>query len=154
VAEDTKVDSFTEFVEASERRLRLALTAVFGFDVGREAAADSLVYGWEHWDRVIAMENPSGYLYRVGYNRGRDMLKRRRVVLPEIPEGRLPWVEPGLDRAVAELPEKQRSVVLLLYGFEWSMTEVADMLGISKASVQTHAGRGMAKLRRKLGVST
>ena len=50
--DQTKVDSFTEFVSEVEPRLRRALTAAFGSEVGREAAAEALVYGWEHWDRV------------------------------------------------------------------------------------------------------
>ena len=57
-----------------ERGLRTTLTAALGSDVGREAAAEALAYGWEHWDRVSALENPAGYLYPVG----RDLGGRRR----------------------------------------------------------------------------
>ena len=32
------------------------------------------------------------------------------------------------------------------------MTEVAKTLGVAKSTAQTHAERGMRKLRRKLGV--
>ena len=73
LADETKADSFTEFVIGHETRLRQALTAVFGVDRGKDAAAEALAHGWEHWDRVSAMENPSGYLYRVGYDKARRM---------------------------------------------------------------------------------
>src|SRR6476660_7757349 len=53
-------DGFEAFVATHERRLRQALTASFGIDRGREAAADALAYAWEHWDRVAAMANPAG----------------------------------------------------------------------------------------------
>ena len=40
-----------------------------GPELGREAAAEALVYGWEQWDRISEMANPAGYLYRVGRSR-------------------------------------------------------------------------------------
>jgi DNA-directed RNA polymerase specialized sigma24 family protein len=43
-------------------------------------------------------------------------------------------------------------VVALLYGYQWSMSEVAEYLGIAKGTVQTHAERGLTRLRTKLGV--
>ena len=64
----------------------------------------------------------------------------------------MPWVEPGLPDALARLPERQRVVVYLVFGHEWSMSEVAALLGVEKATVQKHVERGMAKLRRRLGV--
>ncbi len=149
----TTSKAFSTFFEAHEARLRHALTARFGSDVGKEAAADALAYGWEHWDRVHSMENPIGYLYTVGRDRGRRVSQRRPVVFPSVPVTRAPWVEPGLSQAVADLPERQRTVVLLLHGYDWTQSEVAEMLDISKASVQRHGERAMARLRRKLGVS-
>ena len=71
VAPDSKVDEFTKFVTEHELRLRESLIAACGGEVGRDAAAEALVYGWERWDRVCGMENPVGYLYKVGLSRGR-----------------------------------------------------------------------------------
>ena len=151
LADDTRAVSFTDFVERYEVKLRQALTATFGPELGREATADALAYGWEHWDRVDQTDNPAGYLYRVGYNRALRM-KPKRMRLPSVDAGRQPWIEPGLPRAFESLPEQQRIVVMLLHGYEWSMSEVAEQLGISKSTVQTHAERGLDALRRKLGV--
>ncbi len=149
---ETTSKTFSAFVGDNEARLRHALTARFGSEVGKDAAADALAYGWEHWDRVQAMENPTGYLYTVGADRGRRMARRRRVLFPSVPLQRAPWVEPGLSQAVADLPPRQRTVVLLLHGYEWTQREVAEVLGISKASVQRHGERAMSRLRRELGV--
>ena len=150
--DETRSKTFSAFVEEHEARLRHALTARFGLDVGKEAAADALAYGWEHWNRVASMENPVGYLYTVGKDRGRRMSQHRRPLFPSVPVQRAPWVEPRLSQAVADLSERQRTVVLLLYGHDWTQSEVADVLGISKATVQRHGERAMARLRRKLGV--
>ena len=148
----TRVDGFVEFVETNERRLRHALTAALGFEAGREAAAEAFAYGWEHWDRVGAMDNPVGYLYTVGRSKGRKLLTSKEPVFPRIPEDRTPWFEPGLPAALTGLTERERIVVLLLHGYGWHMTEVAETVGVSKSTVQTHAERGMRKLRHKLGV--
>ena len=112
---EMKVEAFTEFVETHEFGLRMALTAALGSDVGREAAAEALAYGWEHWDRVSAMGNPAGYLYRVGRSWGGRRHRRGRVVLPGAEVAGELWVEPGLPGALAGLPERQRVVVWLLH---------------------------------------
>jgi RNA polymerase sigma-70 factor (ECF subfamily) len=152
--DEVATSSFTEFVEGSELRLRQALMASFGPDVGRDAAAEALAYGWEHWDRVSGMDNPIGYLYRVGQTSGRRMTKRRPMKFPAVSVVRLPWVEPGLPRAMQRLPERQREVVFLLYAYDWSMSEVAELLGVSKSSVQSYSDRAMRRLRRWMKVES
>jgi DNA-directed RNA polymerase specialized sigma24 family protein len=151
--DETTTEAFSVFVKEHEVPLRQALTARFGPDLGKEAAAEALAYAWEHWERVHAMESPVGYLYTVGRDRGRRMAKRRRVVFPTVPVERAPWVEPGLSKAVAGLPPRQRTVAVLLYSYEWTQVEVAELLGISKSSVQRHGERAMARLRRKVGAT-
>ena len=148
----TRVDGFVEFVEANETRLRHVLTASLGFEAGKEAAAEALAFGWEHWDKVSGMVNPVGYLYTVGRSKALRLFRRDKPVFPPIPEDRTPWFEPGLPAALARLPEKERTVVLLLHGYGWHMTEIAETLGVAKSTVQTHAERGMRKLRHNLGV--
>lgn len=148
-----KVDSFEVFFKEAEPRLHDALSACLGGNLGREATADALVHGWENWERVGAMDNPIGYLYVVGRNRGRKARRTRRVGLPLVEKSRLPWIEPGLVDALAGLPERQRVVVTLVYGFEWTLAEVADLLGLKKTTVQNHAERGLSKLRSDLGVA-
>jgi DNA-directed RNA polymerase specialized sigma24 family protein len=128
------------------------LSATLGLETGREAAAEALAYGWEHWERIREMENSIGYLYVVGRDRGRKMSRNRRVVFPDVIEDRTPWVEPGLPRALAALPERERVVVLLVHAYGWAMSEVAELLEVTKSTVQTHSERGVKKLRRKLGV--
>ena len=140
----TRTDSFTAFVVETETRLRHALTAAWGPERGREAAAEALAYGWEHWDRVGQMDNPAGYLYRVGRDRARRM-GPREVELPDHPVTVDPhrWVEPELPAALASLTEKQRIVIALIHGYEWTLAEVAELLEVSKGTVQSYADRGL-----------
>lgn len=146
--------AFEIFVKEIEPRLREALSASLGSDRGREAAADALAFAWEHWDRIREMDNPTGYLYVLGRDRGRKAARRRVVTLLPVDPQRMPWVEPGLVGALEQLPERQRTVVVLLYCFEWTMGETAALLGLSKSTVQSYAERGLSKLRNRLGVET
>ena len=150
--EDTVVDSFEVWARVAEPKLRHALTASFGVQVGKEATADALSFAWEHWDEVKKKDNPVGYVYGVGRNKARRFTVRHRPRFLEVPVHRLPRVEPGLPAAIASLSENQRLVVTLLYGYSWTMTEVAALLGIGKTTVQNHADRGLARLRKKLRV--
>lgn len=145
-------EAFARFVEDAEPRLLRALVASFGSEVGREATRDALAYAWEHWNRVAAMDNPVGYLFRVGQSRSRSY-RRDRALFPEVPRRDLPDVDPRLPAALGRLSAKQRAAVVLLYVEELSEREVADALEISRGSVRTHAERGLAKLRNALGVT-
>jgi len=149
--QDNTEEAFVAFVRFVEGGLRAALVARHGAHRGWEATNDALAYGWEHWDRVRQMENPSGYLYRVGDRKGR----RRRLVptlQPDPPARSDPWVEPGLGAALLSLSARQRQVVMLIEGYEFTFREAAELLGVSISSVQTHYERGLDRLRTALGV--
>jgi DNA-directed RNA polymerase specialized sigma24 family protein len=153
LSDQTMVDAFSAFVVEVEPRLRRALTATFGPDVGRDAAAEALAYAWTQWDRVADMHNPAGYLYRVGQDRG------RAIPTPDYLGGwvdvsvsEMPWVEPQLPHELADLPEQQRVVFMLIHGYQWTFSEVAEFMDVTKSTVQTHEGRAMNRLRDRLGV--
>lgn len=152
--EDDGCEAFESFFARVEPRLRQSLCAAVGSQAGREAAVDALAHAWEHWGRVRAMENPAGYLYVVGRDRARRGFRRSGppVLLP-VDTDRSPWVEPDLPAALAALPEQQRVVVMLLHCSQWTMSEVAELLDVSKSTVQTHAERGMTQLRERMGVT-
>jgi RNA polymerase sigma factor (sigma-70 family) len=147
----SKVDEFTEFVAEHESRLRESLIAACSGEIGRDAAAEALIYGWEHWDRVGAMENPVGYLYAVGLGRGRRTLSKRPPVFDPVESARIPEVEPRLPEALAALSERQRTVVVLIHCFQWTQSEVGELLSLSKTTIQNHLERGMGGLRREIG---
>jgi RNA polymerase sigma-70 factor (ECF subfamily) len=152
MSKETAEDSFIRFATRVAPRLNQALISIAG-DAGRDAASESLLYGWQHWDRVRHMDNPAGYLYRVGVNRVRRSQRRRRsVVFPQPPAAEMPWVEPKLPGALADLSNNQRAAVLLVHGFGWTVREVAEMMGVSAGTVQKHDERAMRKLRSSLKV--
>lgn len=143
-------EEFEAFVRTVEPRLRRALVATFGFEQGRDAAAEALAYAWEHWDELRVVTNLPGYLYRVG--RTAATRCKRAPVLPD-PGG---WTEhrfePGLPGALASLSQRQRIAVVLVHGYGYTYREVAEITGITRSSVQIHAARGLARLRATLGI--
>jgi RNA polymerase sigma factor (sigma-70 family) len=145
----SREEHFGQFMEGSEPRLRRALVAAYGWERGRDATAEAYGYAWEHWDRICAMENPVGYLYRVGQSRTQN--RSHPVVFERMTEDEK-WFEPALGKALAGLSERQRTAVVLVYGFGWTMREVGDVTGIAVTSIQNHLERGMEKLRRSLEV--
>ena len=88
------VDGFGRFMGTAEPRLRLALSAALGTQVGREATADVLSHVWENWERVQTMANPVGYLYVTGRDRGRQSRHRPQPVFYSVDPSRRPWVKP------------------------------------------------------------
>jgi len=145
-------ETFTEFFRETEPRLRRALTAAVGVEAGREAAAEALAYGWEHWERVGSMGNPAGYLYRVGRSKARNRRRTHpRVFVPTAAEQE-PWCEPGLRAALEALSERQRVAVMLVHGFGYTTAEAGDLLGVEGGTVHKHAARGLEKIRAALRV--
>ena len=142
-------ESFEGFVVTMEPRLIRAFVGSRGLTGAADAAAEALAYAFEHWDRVRGMENPGGYLYRVGQSRTRP---RRPPELPAPAEVGLPDVEPDLVPALWALPETQRTAVWLVHACGWTYAEVAEATGASVSMVGNHVSRGMRRLRRRLEV--
>lgn len=149
--DDDRQRAFTRFVKETEPKLSYALAAAYGIDVGAEATADALAWAWEHWDEVTGMHNPAGYLYRVGQSSARRYL-RPRLLFAGVSPIEAPSVDPDLPRALGHLTERQRVTVVMIHGLGYTEREVADLLGMSRWSVRTHADRGLSKLRNELGV--
>jgi len=148
------VDRFEELIGDGRPGLARAFAAAYGLDRGQEALAEALAWAWEDRDRVLEMDNPGGYLYRVGQSRSRPRRWRKpTVVFPPAPDLGLPEIEPALPDALTQLSVRQRVCVALVVADEWTYQEVADLLGIGRSSVQSHVERALEKLRRAMGVT-
>jgi DNA-directed RNA polymerase specialized sigma24 family protein len=142
-------EAFDRFVREVEPRLRRAFVAAYGSERGRDATAEALAWAWSHWSRIQRLANPSGYLYRVGQSRTR---RRRDGYLLRAESSDMPWIEPRLAGALANLSEHQRIAVVLVHGYGWTSGEVATLTGVKATTVQSHVERGLAHLRALLEV--
>jgi len=143
-------EEFQAMVAVVEPRLRRALVAAYGFDKGREATAAALAWAWEHRRRLRKIDQKVAYLFRVGQS---SLRVKKTAPLFEIPHHEEPWIEPRLGSALAALSERQRIAVVLVYGFRWTLAEVADLTGTRIPTVQTHLERGLRHLRAAMEVS-
>lgn len=143
------VAAFQGFVGDVEPRLRRAFTLLRGHEDGLDATAEALGWAWQNWAAVQAMENPAGYLYRVGSSRTRPL---RRAFAPPPAPAETHGFEPGLQPALDGLSPRQRTAVVLVHGCGWTHHEVAEAMGVTRSSVGTHVNRALTQLRRELGV--
>ena len=65
--------------------------------------------------------------------------------------------DPDLERAaafheaVAELPTAEREVIGLVYYQNWSLTDIANLFGVSVRTVQRWRDTAVAKLKARIG---
>lgn len=145
---------FKAFFDATEPRMRAAMVAAFGGETGRDAAAEAFRYGWEHRTRVLAMDNPAGFLFQVGRRWGRRQRGRsRRQIGFEIDAPSSSSYEPGLAVALESLSVRQRQALVLVHGYGLTHIEAAELLGLSRSSIQNHVERGLNKMRERMGAA-
>jgi RNA polymerase sigma factor (sigma-70 family) len=122
-----------------------------------ELAQEAMARAYERWERVGAMESPSGYLYRVGVNlnrhRRRHLAVRARWLLAMTRDARTeqaPGVRGEIADAIASLSVGQREAFMLVEWLGLSAEEAGPVLDIAPASVRSRVHRAKATLRARL----
>ncbi len=147
------------FAEHYTRLVRACLLLTGGAAEAEDLAQEAMARMLERWDRVAAMDDPEGYLYRTALNLHRSALRRaamaarRRLAPPQtdalaLSEGRL-----DLLGAIASLPRTQREALVLVEWLGYGSEEAGRLLGIDAASVRGRLHRARAALRRRYGGS-
>jgi DNA-directed RNA polymerase specialized sigma24 family protein len=144
--------TFDAFIADACIRLRRALVARYGVEVGVEACAEATAWACAHRNRLLAMANPVGYLYRVGQSAARTQNRWHRAPLlpPERSDPGLPIPDGDLAAALGKLSPEQRAAVMLVHAHGYRYAEAADVLDIPVTTLKNHLHRGARKLRRIL----
>jgi len=140
--------------------VRLGVLLLRDQGLAEDVVQDSFVAMHARWDRIDPVRAPA-YLRQTVVNRARSALRHRTVVARHRPDpgpDAAPADEPLLRSegrarvldALADLPVRQREVLVLRHYLELSEAEIAHTLGISRGAVKSHASRGAAALRRSL----
>jgi RNA polymerase sigma-70 factor (ECF subfamily) len=139
-------------------------------DLAEELAQETLVRGFEELPSLADPARFGPWLAGIAANTCRDWLKshQNRPVpfsalpngTPAKPGGPNPLAEAeGADdasrllRAVEELPEELRVVLMLFYYQQASYRDIAHLLDVSTATVNARLTRARAQLRSRLGTA-
>lgn len=134
-----------------------------------EIVQDLFLWIWEHRFEWEVPGTLRSYLFRSAANRALSRLRHRRVqqrfrdrVAPTIgqPEAQDPSsasdlaaehdLSRALARALADLPDRCRTVFVMNRQQHLSYAEIAEVLGISVRTVEVHMGRALGMLRQRL----
>jgi len=148
---------FEEFYKAERSNvLRAVVYALDDADLGVEATDEAMARAFERWDEVAAMRNPSGWVFRVAVNVGRNrtrrkLLERRRPVPPDRDRPDLEGIaDPAIARALRRLPVDHRMVVVLRFHLDWSIDEIAEAVDCPAGTVKSRLHRALHKLETML----
>jgi RNA polymerase sigma-70 factor (sigma-E family) len=150
-------EGFTEFVTVCSHRLLRAAWLLTG-DAGRaeDLLQTVLAKVWRHWERIDS-NNAEAYVRRMLFTTYMTWWRRKwRAETPThlVPERAQPSdmaaesaERDAINRALAKVSRQQRAILVLRFLDDLSVTETADLLGCSQATVKTQTSRALAAMR-------
>lgn len=153
--------TYTDFVEGQWASLyRTAFLLTGDHQRAEDVVQTALMKVYLVWPRVVAMSHPEAYVRTVMVNQLTSWWRRKSSTESSTLALVKP-VQPAFDDRVVQaraiwsqvltLSPRQRAVVVLRYYEDRSEAEIAEILGISRGSVKTHAHHALASLRSQLG---
>ena len=154
-----------------DRLYRLAWRLTGSQAEAEDLFQDLLIRAYEKLDDLVSFEHPASWLCRVMYNMFVDQHRRfarQRMHLvdeghlpgggvAELPGGDSPVAEQErsernarLGKALAELSDEHRIIVLLHDTEGYKLTEIQDLMGIPVGTVKSRLHRARARLRQIL----
>jgi RNA polymerase sigma-70 factor (sigma-E family) len=156
---------FEEFMTSRWAGLvRLAFGLTGDRWLAEDLAQTALASAYAAWWRVRRADDPDAYVRRILINASKNRFRRSRVSEQPSGPGDLPdpvVADPAAEvgersallAALAELPPRQRAVVVLRYAEDMTDAQVAVLLGCSAGTVRSQAARALAKLRASAGLA-
>lgn len=130
---------------------RAVLASVGNTSEADDLLAEAYTRAWQKWDIVRAHPAPEAWIVLVAMNLHRDNWRSDRFWSRLRPARNVAAPELDLDldllKALRELPDRQREVVVMRILLDHDTDQVAKTLGIAPATVSVHLHRGLAALR-------
>jgi RNA polymerase sigma-70 factor (ECF subfamily) len=150
------IGSFEDFFDAERARLFGALSVMTGNrHEAEEIMQDAFLRLWERWERVSAMDEPVGFLYRTAMNLYRKRLRRAAVAMRKVtnllpPDDALAAVEARDEatRLLRTLTPREREALVLTAYLGYSTEEAGTLLGIKANTVRVLTARARASLKQ------
>jgi RNA polymerase sigma-70 factor, ECF subfamily len=151
--------AFDDFFQRCHPRLFAALCLTTGDrHEADEIAQEAFLRVLERWDRVAAMDDPTGFLFTTAMNVFRKRYRRAqlaaRLPIPRpVPEDVFATIDNRdvLVRAMRGLTPQQRAAIVMTAILDVSSGEAAQVLGIKDSTVRVLAGKARAQLRASVG---
>ncbi len=148
-----RVDSgFREFYEREFRAVfRASLLLCRDSAAAEDATQEAFARALERWDRLVDKDWAGGWVMSTAINLGKRALRRRpRPALPSVEASDL---DARLDLwiAVARLPLRQQQAVVLYYGADLSVRDVAKAMDCREGTARAHLARARTTLEVYLG---
>lgn len=145
---------FDRVVQQHGATVYRVVRAVVGSSDADDAWSDAFLAALEAYPRLDADANVVGWLVTIAHRKAIDVVRRssRSLSMAEVPDRAAPHRDPDLDlrRALASLPERQRSCVVLHHLGGLPFDEVAASLGVSSAAARKASSDGVRRLRELL----
>jgi RNA polymerase sigma-70 factor (sigma-E family) len=152
---------FAAFVRRrGDHHLRTALLLTGDWHAAEDLVQAALVKLYRAWRRLDTTEDPDAYLRRILVNTHRSWLRtrwRRELPVTGVPDRPGPVdgddvraVAQVVRQALAALPARQRTALVLRYFEDLPEAQVAELMGCGVGSVKTHVHRGVQAMRRLL----
>jgi DNA-directed RNA polymerase specialized sigma24 family protein len=153
--DDVTESGFEAFYRLQHGPLVTSLLLVTGDpELAREGADEAFARALAAWPRVRSMTSPGGWTYRVAMNvirrRGRRRGLERRLLARAAPPPAVPAPAGEAWLLVAELPRRQRQVVVLRHVADLPEAQIAEVLGISRSTVSSTLAAAHGSLARRL----
>jgi RNA polymerase sigma-70 factor (sigma-E family) len=141
--------------------VRLAILLVDDVASAEDVVQEAFTGLYRNWSGLRDKAAAIGYLRAAVVNGSRSMLRRRRTarayVPPDLGTARsaeslaiMSAEHRAVVAALADLPARQREVLVLRYYGGLSEAEIAEATGLSKGTVKSTASRAIAKLGRAM----
>lgn len=157
-------DDFTAFVrERSPNLMRVAFLLTGDRGLAEDLLQTSLEKTSRHWHKIREPDAAYAYVQRAMVNTHISWRRRRtvpEVLLEDLPDrapdpGPHPPARSGAAlAALAGLPPRMRTVIVLRFYEGLSEADTAAAMGSSLGSVKSQASRGLARLRVELDEPT
>lgn len=157
-ATDDRIGDARELYVASYDRLVRLLTLASGSQAEAEdAVQEAFARLVPRWPEVATYDDPEAWVRKVAFRVASSRLRRARRQLAFSRNRRADVVPaPTSDRvdvvrALSELPEVHRRVLVLYYLCELSVAEVAAEIGVPVGTVKSRLARARTAVKSRLG---
>jgi RNA polymerase sigma-70 factor (ECF subfamily) len=155
---DTRYLAFLQTITSLRPRLHRYCSRMTGSVMdGEDVVQEALFQAYRRLERFDDSQPLAPWLFKIAHNRCIDLLRRRSVRRKAEAEAAKPGFVPPIDppepalshaveHLVLSLPPKERACVLLKDVFDYSLEEIAAVVGSTVGAVKAALNRGRAKL--------